>query len=347
MNAPGAKIILDPTDFDECKEELKQIDRQEMERLLYVALTRAKHTLVLAFDRQFFLNRRRQFHRNSQISLLRAGDGECNCEAVAALSNEAHECPETRDRQRSAPLEHVSEQFGTRELGWIDDARQHGSALCSHGHPSKFAQEQEIEPEATADAWIDIGPKLRSPRVGNPATRYGIWWHEFAQKIPWLSQRDAWEVAFEANISESPEPARSKREWKLLTKYVSEHPGFFAGNIFAETPFFWRMDEQKCLEGLIDVALFQPDEKKWFVLDWKTNRIKRDELERLRVEYRPQIAAYWKAVTEMTKRPVNAGIYSTATGELIAYNENELAEEWERLRNLPLDDLGSEIADSR
>ena len=65
------------------------------------------------------------------------------------------------------------------------------------------------------------------------------------------------------------------------------------------------------------------------------------------MEYRPQLAAYWKAVSEMTKRPVSAGIYSTATGELIVYSETQLAEEWDRLRNLPLDDLGSDIADSR
>src|SRR5438552_8446877 len=153
VNAPGAKIIFDPTDFDECKEELRQIDRQEMERLLYVALTRAKHTLVLAFDRQFFLNSRGQFHRNSQISLLRAGEGGCNCDVVATLSNEARECTETRDRQRSAPLEHVTEQFGTRELGWIDDARRQGARFVRTISPSKFAQEQQIEPDATADAW--------------------------------------------------------------------------------------------------------------------------------------------------------------------------------------------------
>src|SRR5262249_14854176 len=147
VNAPGANIIFDPTDFDECKEELKQIDRQEMERLLYVALTRAKHTLVLAFDRQFFLNSRGQFHRNSQISLLRAGDGECNCEAVAALSDKLRQCDETRDRQRSAPVEHVSEQFGTRELGWIDDARRQAARFVHTITPSKFAQEQEIDAE--------------------------------------------------------------------------------------------------------------------------------------------------------------------------------------------------------
>jgi ATP-dependent exoDNAse (exonuclease V) beta subunit len=345
VNAPGAKIIFDPTEFDESKEELKQIDRHEMERLLYVALTRAKHTLVLAFDRQFFLNSRGHFHRNSQISLLRAGGGECNCEAVAALSNKARECNETRDRQRSSPPEHVSEQFGTRELGWIDDARRQGARFVHTIIPSKFPQEQEIEPGATADAWIETQPELRLPRVGNPATRYGIWWHDFAEKIPWHSQRHAWQAAFEAHLLDSPEPARSKREWNLLTEYASEHPGFFAANIFAEMPFFWRMDDQKSLEGLIDLALFHPDGRKWFLLDWKTNRVERDELENLRMEYRPQIAAYWKAVTEMTKRPVSAGIYSTATGELIVYSEKQLADEWERLGNLRLDELGSEIVD--
>jgi len=48
----------------------------------------------------------------------------------------------------------------------------------------------------------------------------------------------------------------------------------------------------------------------------------------------------------MTKQPVSAGIYSTATGELIEYSESELAQEWERLRHLPLADIGSVVADS-
>src|SRR4029434_6195853 len=150
------------------------------------------------------------------------------------------------------------------------------------------------EPGETPDTeeWIEIEPELRPPRIANPATRYGIWWHDFAQQIQWRSDRETWEAAFEANLTNSPDPARSKREWKLLGKYASEHPQFFGGNVFAEMPFFWRMDEQKWLEGLIDVALFQADEKKWFVLDWKTNRIERHQIDKLRVAYRPQIAAY-------------------------------------------------------
>jgi ATP-dependent exoDNAse (exonuclease V) beta subunit len=112
-------------------------------------------------------------------------------------------------------------------------------------------------------------------------------------------------------------------------------------------PFFWRIDERKCLEGIIDVALFEADEKKWFVVDWKTNRLEPDQTDKLRISYRPQIAAYWKVVVELTKQPVSAGIYSTSTGQLLVYSENELDAEWERLKNLPANDLTAEVTDSR
>ena len=106
-------------------------------------------------------------------------------------------------------------------------------------------------------------------------------------------------------------------------------------------PFFWRVNEQQSLEGLIDLAVFQLGGKKWFLLDWKTNRIQRDQINKLRAMYASQIAAYWRAVTEMTRQPVSAGIYSTATGELIVYNEKELADEWARLRIFPTSEAAS------
>jgi ATP-dependent exoDNAse (exonuclease V) beta subunit len=124
--------------------------------------------------------------------------------------------------------------------------------------------------------------------------------------------------------------------------HVSDFPTRFTNGaviVHAEMPLFWRMDERGCLEGIVDLALFQPAEKRWFILDWKTNRIERDEVDKLRVTYRPQIAAYWKAVAEMTKQQVSAAIFSTATGQVIVYDEKELADEWERLRVLARDDL--------
>ena len=54
-----------------------------------------------------------------------------------------------------------------------------------------------------------------------------------------------------------------------------------------------------------------------------------------------------KPSPEMTKLPVSAGIYSTSTGQLLIYSENELAAEWERVKNLHVNDLANGIADFR
>jgi ATP-dependent exoDNAse (exonuclease V) beta subunit len=339
-NGRGSQLLFDRADFDEFKEELREIERQEMERLLYVTLTRAKHSLVLAFDRGFFLNERRQFPANSQIKWLCAGDGECNHEAMASLSTEARECSETRDREKEAPREEVCENLGKRELGWLDDARRYAAGFVHSISPSKFAPESEPEPAESTDVWVEIEPELRPPRIDSPATRYGVWWHDLAQEIPWSLEAEAWQDAFEKSLTASPDPARSRREWILLRNQISGLSDFPArvsngGTIVhAEMPFFWQIEERKCLEGIIDLALFQPGKKKWFILDWKTNRIAQGDLDNLRASYQPQIAAYWKAVTEMTNQAVGAAIYSTATGQFIVYDGHQLAREWERLRDL-------------
>jgi ATP-dependent exoDNAse (exonuclease V) beta subunit len=68
-----------------------------------------------------------------------------------------------------------------------------------------------------------------------------------------------------------------------------------------EMPSLWRIDDVGCLEGIVDLALFDPAARKWLILGWKTNRIAPDKIDNLRAQYRPQIAAYWQAVTQMTR----------------------------------------------
>jgi ATP-dependent exoDNAse (exonuclease V) beta subunit len=97
-----------------------------------------------------------------------------------------------------------------------------------------------------------------------------------------------------------------------------------------EFPFLWRLDETNCVEGIIDLALYDQRGEKWLIIDWKTNRIAPNESELLREQYRPQLAAYWKAIGEMTQRPVEAAIYSTPTGALLRYSKDELEAEWKR-----------------
>ena len=179
-----------------------------------------------------------------------------------------------------------------------------------------------------------------------PATLYGRWWHDFIQRISWHDE-SSWEQVFEEHQAKSPAAKRSANEWELFLQYLKNDPDF-SGLLtrtemvtHPETPFFWRMDEHRCLERIVDLDPFEPGEKKWFILDWKT---KRDKIDILRAHYRPQIAAYWKAIAEITGTQVEAGIYSTSTGELVVYTADELTAEWERLRTLPQQDLAVRIA---
>lgn len=346
------QIVFDKTDFGELEEKLEQSERQEMERLLYVALTRAKHTLVLAFDREFFLGAKGQIQSDSQIKWLRADAGESNCDAIASMTTETRECPETMAHQRTMPSERVRENLAERETGWIDSARQRAAKFIRTVSPSRFSPEEETAPTATEDAWIEIEPELRPPRIDNPATRYGVWWHDFVQRIPWQKDATSWDEVFEANRADSPDMARSAREWKLLRENISRIADFapqFQDQLIVHTemPFFWRMDDERSLEGIVDLAVFDASEKKWFVLDWKTNRVARDKIDMLRVKYRPQLAAYGEVVSEMTGHEVMAAIYSTAAGEFLRYDPDELAREWTRLQTLPANELLEKLGDNQ
>jgi ATP-dependent exoDNAse (exonuclease V) beta subunit len=345
------QIVFDRTDFSDFEERLKQSERQEMERLLYVALTRAKHTLVLAFDRQFFLNSRKQVSTDSQIKWLRADTGESNSEGFAALPNEADDCIETAIHQKIAPRETFNESLGGRETGWIDSARQEAARFIRTVNPSKFSPEEEPTPIMSDDVWIEMEPELRPLRIDNPATRYGVWWHAFVQKIPWQEDASSWDAIFEAANSDSPDVARSAREWKLLRETISSISAFGLVNgsvvVRPEMPFFWRMGEGTSLEGIVDLALFEPSTNRWLILDWKTNRVARDKIDALRLQYRPQLAAYAKVVGELAGGEVTAAIYSTANAELLRYAPEELANEWTRLKNLPAKELLSELDHSQ
>ena len=106
--------------------------------------------------------------------------------------------------------------------------------------------------------------------------------------------------------------------------------------IHAEMPFLWKIDERRCLEGIVDLAFFDSTARRWLILDWKTNKIgnKPEEANALKQGYRLQIAAYWKAVATITCMPVDAMLFSTATGKLLRYVDAELQKAWEMFDNL-------------
>jgi len=97
------------------------------------------------------------------------------------------------------------------------------------------------------------------------------------------------------------------------------------------------------LEGLIDSIMINREAGRCLLVDWKTNEVSSSDAEIFRARYRPQLVAYWKAVGEITRLEVEAGLFSTALGRLLLYSAEELQIEWDRLEQLPPAQLEGEI----
>jgi ATP-dependent exoDNAse (exonuclease V) beta subunit len=337
-------VLLDRSDYtSDVKDLLERESRQEMERLLYVALTRARHTLVLAFDNELFAKKGGEIHSHSQSKWLKADKGDPNETALANAAIEPASCGFTADyyktrRKNTGQIEHKLPVKKISKTAAIANASIFVRKLNPSGLPV-----DETEDRWTRDESLDL------PRPAGAALRYGLWWHDFIQRLNWSNGSETWNKLFDEHRKLSPDPARSSREWKLLLSHLSGGDDFrrdFSTNgsiIQSELPFFWKVDEGQCLEGIVDLALFRSAAKKCLILDWKTDRVPPDSPKTLRARYRPQLAAYWKAVSEMTKMDVAAAIYSTAAGALLRYETVELEEEWQRLEKLPAHELDTTI----
>lgn len=331
----------------EKKEALKKAQVREMERLLYVALTRARHTLVLAADRALFAKADQAAPSASLTKWFRADQGEQNEARVAALETKAVECAKTsayQARKKEPPA--TTQQFALSAPTSLHQARARAGQFFHRFLPSSFTPATQAVETTGADKWKEIESEFRATTMPSVATQYGIWWHEFVQQIPWNANQAAWDDIFKTALLNSPDRNRSAKEWKILRDKISSLTDF-AGGICdsnaitrVEMPFLWGMNERRCLEGVVDLAQFDSAKKRCFILDWKTNQITPDKIDRLRDHYRPQLAAYWKALREMTKTEVEAAIYSTAAGVLVRYDSDELKKEWARLEALSPEQSG-------
>ncbi len=343
-------LLWDESDRAEIKDLLDRDEHQEMERLLYVALTRARHTLVLAFDEELFAKTNGEIHKDSELKWLKADRGAANEIAFADAAREAIECSLTSEHHKAKAREKLDKIDKMPIAAKIDKniAVKNASVFVRKLNPSGLPRE-EVSPALGADELF------RSATQPGPALRYGVWWHDFVRQIPWELVRRSQTAAtaeeiFERCRTSSPEAARSVREWRLLWDHLASEESFLrnfsdaAFVIHIELPFFWKLDTERCLEGIIDLVLLDRTARRWLILDWKTNRVTLNEIDMLRAQYLSQLAAYWAAIRGMTGMHVEAAIYSTPTAAVLHYEERELAREWARLRALRPDELAVQVA---
>ncbi len=318
----------------ELKETIERAQAQELERLLYVATTRARRTLVLALDQEIFSTAEGKLPRMAQLRrLIQNADsysGEFDGTSRTIENVEDSETVTAFSEKITGPIE----PLGSRQL---KSAQRRGEEFIHKFVPS--ALEEEID--------LELRPH---PRLDNPATLYGRWWHQLFERLDWKGGVESAQELFDRRLPTSPDPKAATRDWNATRAKLFHHASITRFLSRAETrfhrefPFSWLINDRTVLEGVIDSLMVDRDAGRCLLLDWKTNRIKPGDEEKLRKRYRSQIAAYWKAVSEITKLDVDAGIFATATGEFIGYSAKELEAEWDRLRSLPPEELGEQIS---
>jgi len=316
------------------KDAIERAEQQQIERLLYVATTRARHTLVVVLDQEIFSNSEGKLLKAAQLRRL-IRDQDSYSGEFDQHSSTIDEVPEP-----SQIIEHASEKNGAeieplsaREL---KRAAKRGSEFVRKITPST------LDPELPAEVWT------RS-RLDNLATLYGRWWHKFFQRLDWKGGINSAQKLFEKELPLSPDAKAAVKDWNATRENLFSDASiarFLASNetlFHAEFPFSWHRNERSVLEGLIDSIMINRIFGQCLLLDWKTNDVSPSDIEIFRESYRPQLAAYWKAVTEITDLEVEAGLFSTALGRLLLYSAEELQKEWRRVEQLPPAELENEI----
>lgn len=308
-----SRVLFSVNDRDDTAKGWQEARRRELhERLLYVALTRVKRSLIV-FDDQAWWGDLSHQRGVSWAELLKV-DG-------AALDNlgtwkllpvelepsieveRASRAPTPTGQQSTEALEVPLSRFPY----W---RRVTPSSLQLHEQPSA-----RVEPDMEADERFP--EEVRELYHRDPAA-YGNWWHAMMEHAPWEMEEDVIRIHFENTMQHCPDPNRGVKEvsvfleGKLFPQLASP-----AWQVHTEVPFLsGDVSSQTGYEGFIDLLAVNIETSAWRIIDWKTDRIPGDEpMTKLLHAYRPQLAVYDATMRQALGPQGTSALYSTVEGE--------------------------------
>ncbi len=260
------------------KDAIERAQQQELERLLYVATTRARHTLVIVLDQEIFTTSEGKLPRTAQLRrLIRDKD---------SYSGEFDQHSSTIDEilEPSPTVGQASQKNGAE----IEPLTS-GELKSATKRASEFVR--KITP-STLDSEVPAEVRTRS-RLDNLATLYGRWWHKFFERLDWKGGIDSAQKLFEKQLPMSPDAKATVKDWNATRRNLFSDASiarFLASNetlFHAEFPFSWRRNDRSVLEGLIDSIMIDCKAGRCLLLDWKTNDVSSSDAEIFRARYRP------------------------------------------------------------
>lgn len=309
------RIVFSRDDVGDLDEVLDRKRRHENQRLLYVALTRAKKSLVLVDDHALFSEKKDSAGSFADLLGLLDNEGHEVFNATWSELPEELVAPKREQREVTEPHDLGLSALRAEQLA---RAQQRSADAPTRVLPYALAEAQH-EREERRDEDITQGDS-KSPDA-EAARLYGIWWHELVEAMDWRGDAEVREAVAHGKLASCPQPERGRREWKLLCdSRLMERLVPADAVVHIEMPFQFSRSEREWMEGVMDLAIFYPSLNRWLILDWKTNAVTAENAGSLRELYAPQLEAYAEALRAITKLPIAVGVYSTATGVWLPFD---------------------------
>ena len=290
-----------PADMDEARNRERV---RELTRLLYVTLTRPRHTLVIPWA-DGFGGRQRE---SPSFAQLWGAD-------LGALPDwQAPAEPGPGEPSAVPPVEPAAVRADGVAAPLLP-VRILPHELASHlADPVRGTRHESTldQPVATrAEEAID----------------YGLWWHESVELLPWAGDARAADAHLAAALEraaalgladrarEELAALRGSAAWESLT-----HPRWTRQ---AELAVLAPLRTGAWVDGVVDLVLHDEPEGELGIIDWKTNRRRAGEspqqlLERLANDYAAQLRAYGECLQAVFPgRKVWLRLYASAAGDWI------------------------------
>jgi ATP-dependent exoDNAse (exonuclease V) beta subunit len=307
---PGLRLVGNgstshPVYFDEAslpagtRESRDRERRREQTRLLYVTLTRARHSLALPWGEGFSPVEKDSFLELWGVDLARLP--EIRTVAIPPAQAAGPKAPALRPAV-------------------VDAGRFH--RLPSRILPHRLAGHTDEERGARHEA-AEENPK---PGAGGPAIEYGLWWHETLEFLPWgaedaaLSRYSARCLAKAASLGFRTRADEEWRRWQGSdARRLLNDPRWVRS---AEIGLLAPIPGGAWIDGVVDLVLHDAAAGEVWVVDWKTNQRLEDEtdgklLRRIGDAYAPQLGAYGDSLAAaFPDTRLRLWIYSTVAGQL-------------------------------
>jgi ATP-dependent helicase/nuclease subunit A len=318
------KIYFDTASLTEEVAQARNRERlRELSRLLYVTLTRFKKHLIIPFG--FSPEGKKE---QSFWDLWGLADGSGLDEGIEALPELVANVPigsgeeisdVTRIEGRSLGKLRVEEVQLVAAKEWSLDIPQRvlPHELADHGDKIRtLLHESGSEAPMALDS------------VDDPL-EYGLWWHETMEFLPWKKPEEERGLYFMERMDVAERLGFNDLAFKELQLLKDSSlweklidPMY---RILTEIAVFAPTDDEKWIDGIIDMLITISSGEEVIILDWKTNRRKEGEsdeafLERLKEMYQPQLDAYRYGIKEITGYSnVSTQLYATAIGRDVSF----------------------------